>query len=572
MSAVGTADTADTAAPPAAVRRTPAVRGVPAGRRQAGAALVAGLGAVAAAEWRVVFGTRPTVPLVIAAVASVVVVLALGSPRRPLAITGPASLAVMVVALAGIGREPSPAGILDGLVHGWSRILSTTLEVPTTEGRILFPTAVVWVAGLVGAEAALRLRVRPAVAVLPPLVSYGVALPFGAGGGSLASAVILLVGAMVTLRVLSPPTPTDDGTGAAAPRTQTPLRVAGAVTFVAVAAGLGVAGGLGLPPAGDDDPYDPREDQSPPLEDVATIDPLSLLAGWALDRDDPVLFTAEGPPTDRWRLAVLDEYDPAAGWSSRASYVAAGSRVPAPAVPDTAPAPGPAVEREVTIGELDGVWVPTTGRPVGVDGLDVHVDVATTMLVHGPGLSAGQRYRLTADPGTALDDCSAAPGPIRPPDPELGATISAEVLTYATAITRGSASACEQAQRIEAYLRSDSFAFSAEAPSGATMARIVELLTPSEDPDNPKAGTSEQFATAFALLARASGLEVRVAVGFRPGEIVGDAQRVHASDALAWAEVRFPELGWVAFDPTPGSGDDPESAELTIPPVPPAPT
>ena len=570
------------------VRRT---RSIPPTRRRAGAALVAVMGAVAATEWHVVFGARPTVPLVIAAVASVVVTLAAGSPRRPLVVTGATSLVVLVVVLAGVGRDASPAGLVDGLLHGWSRILSTTLEVPTTEGRILFPAAVVWVAGLMGAEAALRLRTRPAVAVVPPLLAYLVALPFGAGGGNLASAVVLLMVGLVTMRVLSPPTLTDDaanaGPGAGGPTptsAQRPVRVVGAVTFVAVAAGLGVGAGLGLPPAGDDHPYDPRADQAPPLEDVATIDPLSLLAGWALDRDDPVLFTAEGPVADRWRLAVLDRYDPATGWSSRSSYVAAGSRVPAPDVPDTAAAPGSAQEREVTIDELAGVWLPTTGRPTGVDGLDAHVDPATTMLVHGPGLAPGRRYHLTSDPGTALDDCTGATAPVRPPDPDVGSTISVEVLSYATAITRGSTSACEQAQRIEAYLRSDNFAFSAEAPSGATMARIADLLTPAGngdggsdgegggDPPDPKSGTSEQFATAFALLARASGLEVRVAVGFRSGESVGDAQRVHASDALAWAEVRFPERGWVAFDPTPGSGDDPESAELTIPPVPPAPT
>lgn len=563
----------------------PGIGAVPAGRRRVGAGLVAVMAGVAAAEWHVVFGPRPTVPLVAGAVAAVMVALGTGSPRRPLVVTAGASLVGLVAMLLVLGRDVGPGGLLDGLLHGWSRILSTTLEVPTAEGRILLPAAVSWLAGMVGAEAALRLRTRPAAAVVPPLVAYGVALPFGAAGGSTASALVLLVLGLGTVRVLSPPAlpeapapNADDGTPAAGSRpasTQRALRVGGAVTFVGLAAVAGAVAGPGLPGA-DGDPYDPRSDQRPPLQDVATIDPLSLLAGWAQDGDDAVLFTVEGPAADRWRLAVLDRYDPANGWSSGAGYVAAGTQVPAPEVADTVDATGAGagspVEREVTVEALDGAWLPTTGRPTGIDGLDAHVDLASAMLVHGPGLRPGLSYRLTSVPAAPSEDCSAAVTPVRPPGAdERGEAVGLEILAYATAITRGSTTQCQQAERLEAYLRSDNFAFSAEAPSGANMARIVDLLEPGDDPEDPKSGTSEQFATAFALLARASGLEARVAVGFHPGVGDGRSHEVRASDAYAWAEVRFPDLGWVSFDPTPGNGDE-DGPEPVIPPVPPAPT
>ena len=539
-------------------------------RRRVGVALVAVMAAIAASQWHVVFGWRGAAPLVPVAVVAVGVTLAAGSPRRSLAFTGAVSLGVLVVVLAGLGREPSPAGIVDGLVNGWSRIVSTTLAVPTDEGRILLPAAVVWLAGFVGAESALRLRRWPAVAAVPPLLAYGAALPFGGGAGGAGWAVALLVAGLATVRVLSPPTPTEPAaTGAGGGMgAQLPRRVAGMVVFLGVAAAVGLLVGAGRPVLDGADPYDPRADQRPPLDDVVTIDPLSLLAGWALDREDPVLFTADGPAADRWRLAVLDRYDPASGWSSRARYVAAGSRVPEPDVPDTTRASGPPVERTVTVGELDGIWLPTTGRPAGVDGPEVHVDPSSTMLVTGDGLARGQRYRLTSDPGRVSEDCSSAGLPVAPPPTGDDAALTGEIVAYATGITRGATSQCAQAELIEQYLRSDNFTFSAEAPSGATLARTIELLQVGED---PSAGTSEQFATAFALLARASGMDARVAVGFRPGEAADDVHRVHASDAYAWVEVRFGRLGWVSFDPTPGSGDEESRSETSTPPVTPSP-
>src|SRR5581483_4289842 len=65
-------------------------------------------------------------------------------------------------------------------------------------------------------------------------------------------------------------------------------------------------------------------------------------------------------------------------------------------------------------------------------------------------------------------------------------------------------------------------------------------------------GTSEHFATAYAIMARTLGLPTRVVVGFRPGTETGSGLRqVTAGDVLAWPEVKFTGLGWVPFYPTP---------------------
>ena len=75
-----------------------------------------------------------------------------------------------------------------------------------------------------------------------------------------------------------------------------------------------------------------------------------------------------------------------------------------------------------------------------------------------------------------------------------------------------------------------------------------------------KRGYCVQFTSAMVMLSRAAGIPARMAVGFLPGSIDGDDRVVRVSDAHAWPELYFPRLGWVRFEPTPGtrSGVAPE--------------
>ena len=61
-------------------------------------------------------------------------------------------------------------------------------------------------------------------------------------------------------------------------------------------------------------------------------------------------------------------------------------------------------------------------------------------------------------------------------------------------------------------------------------------------------GTSGQFSSAFAVMARSVGIPARVASGWAIAE-VGVQQTVTSNQAHQWAEVGFEDLGWVAFDP-----------------------
>ena len=74
-------------------------------------------------------------------------------------------------------------------------------------------------------------------------------------------------------------------------------------------------------------------------------------------------------------------------------------------------------------------------------------------------------------------------------------------------------------------------------------------------------GFCQQFAGTMALMARALGVPARVATGFTWGDPVGVDEatgktiyRVTGRQTHAWPEIYFHDLGWVAFEPTPGRG------------------
>jgi hypothetical protein len=81
-----------------------------------------------------------------------------------------------------------------------------------------------------------------------------------------------------------------------------------------------------------------------------------------------------------------------------------------------------------------------------------------------------------------------------------------------------------------------------------------------------KTGYCEQFAGAYAVLARLAGLPTRVAVGFTPGELQADGiYHVRDEHAHAWPEVYLQGFGWVAFEPTPGRGAPNNSSYTGLP-------
>ncbi|MCB0978401.1 MAG: hypothetical protein KDB02_13185 [Acidimicrobiales bacterium] len=69
-----------------------------------------------------------------------------------------------------------------------------------------------------------------------------------------------------------------------------------------------------------------------------------------------------------------------------------------------------------------------------------------------------------------------------------------------------------------------------------------------------KIGWCEQIASSLVVMARAQGIPARLATGYVMDErdALTGTYVVRARNAHAWAEIWFPEVGWVPFDPTAG--------------------
>jgi transglutaminase-like putative cysteine protease len=114
-------------------------------------------------------------------------------------------------------------------------------------------------------------------------------------------------------------------------------------------------------------------------------------------------------------------------------------------------------------------------------------------------------------------------------------------------LRRQSETPFEYILQVNAYLQ-DGFGYSERpAPAGPGRAPLDAFLF------DTKEGYCQHFAGAMAMLLRMGGVPARVATGFSPGGFSKrrDAWIVRDTDAHAWVEVWFDELGWVTYDPTP---------------------
>ena len=104
--------------------------------------------------------------------------------------------------------------------------------------------------------------------------------------------------------------------------------------------------------------------------------------------------------------------------------------------------------------------------------------------------------------------------------------------------------------------QSDRFGYSTLGPPGQSLGVLDKFLLPvtsNPDTDNNRLGSAQQFAAAFAVLARALTLPSRVVVGYKLNPTAVQAGRpiaVRPRDIHAWVEVHLTGLGWVPFDPT----------------------
>lgn len=453
-------------------------------------------------------------------------------------------------------EQPAPTAPLDGL-------------------RLIVTTGV-WVVTHVTHELLIRAR-RPLLALLPPavlwLVPLAVPLP---PSRTWPTAVPFLAAAGLILLLQSD----RDVTGFTREDDRPPLSAGvtlGSVALIIAVIAPGLLPGYTAQPwvdlAGSDDPrgYQPIVDVGDRLKLPAPRDVLEVRADRPVYLRLAALETFDGTT---WRLgpAGVSSYRP-----DPDQLFSATGRLPY----ETDIAVADRVVVDVEVLDLENIYVPVpyqVDRIDGPDGMFYSLTggfVATGELADNEisgqlrvGVRPGVKYRVEAVIPSPSYDQLAALGDIGPPAEPAGIALPGPYdnmrdLANQVYADAGAATTIDKVLALQAWFVGDNsqFTYSTDTPA---LRGDLALQTFVFD---TKTGYCEYFATAMAVMLRATGIPTRVAVGFLPGrqtdppvddELNDDPDAVRTfvvatTDAHAWVEVFFPGYGWVRMDPTPRS-------------------
>ncbi|MEJ3750339.1 transglutaminaseTgpA domain-containing protein [Actinomycetes bacterium KLBMP 9797] len=486
----------------------------------------------------------------------------------PLSVTAMSAYTILAVWLAA-RRAELPGGLLDVLTdaarNGIPRLLTAMIPVEPAPDTVLVPVVAVWLAGLAGAEVAVRAG-RVLLGYAPAALLYAGALYVV--GPNAASAVWPTLGfaavAAAGLAATGPASAAPPAELAAPTRAAMRIRVA-----AGAAAGLGVVVALAavVAPVVADQvatrPVDPRKYVEPPQIDSLDENPLIRISGWALNPDQHLFDLASDASGDvRVRLAVLSDYD-GVTWRVGATYRGAGRVLPSPVAASNSTVDS--VRQEITVADLTGRLLPAVATPTGVDGARVAYDPVTGTLIRPEGLAAGLRYTVTSareQPDTGLLTAADVPsGDAVARWLRVGEGVPEQIQTLADQLADENGAPYQRAVAIEEFLGTH-YRVVADAPSGHAYPNLnFFLFGPSNG--GGQEGTSEQFAASFAVLGRLMGLPTRVVVGFDSESGTGP---VRGANAFAWPEVLFEDVGWVPFDPMPKPNTTPRPVEQDFKP------
>lgn len=129
---------------------------------------------------------------------------------------------------------------------------------------------------------------------------------------------------------------------------------------------------------------------------------------------------------------------------------------------------------------------------------------------------------------------------------QLPASLPSRVHDLARQITEGLINPYDKARAIETHLRTE-YPYDLEVPAPPGDRDVADYFL-----FDLKRGYCDYYATAMVVLARSSGLPARFVSGYAPGSYDAPNARyiVREANAHSWAEIYFPEIGWVEFEPT----------------------
>lgn len=119
------------------------------------------------------------------------------------------------------------------------------------------------------------------------------------------------------------------------------------------------------------------------------------------------------------------------------------------------------------------------------------------------------------------------------------------VRDLSNSLTRGRKTNYDKAVAIEQYLRRFPYTLDVKAPPPGQDAVEYFLF-------DLKQGYCDYLASSMVVLLRAQGIPARLATGYVAGKFDNNAHKfiVTEEEAHSWPEVYFPNLGWMAFEPS----------------------
>ena len=267
----------------------------------------------------------------------------------------------------------------------------------------------------------------------------------------------------------------------------------------------------------------------------------------SIELSPEVRFVVRSEEPAYWRVDAYDRYT-GQGWV-RSGQPSDMTRLPRP------PGDHQRVEQQFTA-HSDVAVMPAVWRPTAVSG-----DVGDRAGVTAPGglipeepLREGDSYRVTSARPVASGEDLATAGTDYPTDIERQYTQLPEgtpdrVGEFTDDVTADAEMPYEQAVLIERWLQENKeYSLDVERPEDTVADSFLFEM---------EAGYCTYFATTMVTMLRTQGIPARFVTGYSEGQRVAEDQWVvRGLNSHAWVEVYFPDVGWIAFDPTPS---DPRS-------------
>jgi transglutaminase-like putative cysteine protease len=474
----------------------------------------------------------------------------------------------------------SLASLATGAVFGWADILTlkTPIGAPVYIGAV--PYVATWLVGLVFTVLATRwLTTRPRTAwrsglvLAGPIALYLVGILIGTHDAYLAG-VRGVTFAVVALVWLGWRRTASDKAAKSSGDSLLRRKLVGTAVVVVASVVIGATIGALVAPTAFNR-FVLRDEIQPPFDPLDYPSPLAGFRHFTKDAAKIQLFTVKGlAPGQRIRMATMDSYTgklwnvagPEVATDGSGSFNLVGGAMPEPAL---ATIDGRNTVT-FTINGYSDVWMPSVGYPEKVSfaggsavaGDNLRYNASTGALVLTSGVKEGMTYTITADRQKEysigeLSDKAPAALPLPPVD-DVPDIVNAKADEFAGDASTPIAklTLIEQTFKTEGYLSHGLASDSVKSQAGHGADRMNLLLT-----REPMVGDQEQYASAFALMARHLGYPARVVMGFVPKS--SDQVTVHGSDVTAWVEVAFEGVGWVPFDPTPEQTDAPQEQTTT---------